>query len=301
MALDGSVRTVPRWRLKRTFDEKYPMAETLGNANTGIVKKILGMERGMYKVKWKVPRGSPKQITWTHPSNIRRVNDDLNELTPEEIAFFKGRTVKAHYALKYSQEDIATLSGYLADEAVNALLIHAFDDSTHDALMKCALTYLVIFDGYDPEEDQDGADYDLVGENDWSQIETLYLPINVNYNHWVLGQVIFHREGDKSSILVNVYDSFNKLRHRYQDLDKGVKSFLERASGIKTITIKYLKCAQQNDSEACGVFMVENAIALFNGEQPPEKITPAEVIALRQKYRAELDNWEHEEVRKTSA
>jgi hypothetical protein len=259
------------------------MAETLGNANTGIVRKILGMERGMYRVKWKVPHGAPKQITWEHPSNIRRVNDDLSELTPEEKEFFKGRTVKQHYDLQYSQADIATLDGYLADEAVNALLIHAFDDSTHDSLMKCALVYLVIFEGYDPAEDEEGATYDLVGENDWEEIETLYLPINVNHNHWVLGQVIFHREGDKSSINVNVYDSFNKLRHPYDDMNKGIKTFLERVSTINDITIRMIKCAQQDGDQACGVFMVENAIALFNGDEPPKKITPAQGVALRQK------------------
>jgi hypothetical protein len=148
MARDGSVKTVPRWRLKPSDDEKYRFAETVGTGNSGMVHKIWDLKKEMYQVKWKVPKGRPKQIAWEYPSTIRRVNNDLSEMTPEKESFLKGRTVGQQLGVNYTPQSIASLDGYLDDETVNALPIHDFDDSGNDAFMKANLADTILWHGY---------------------------------------------------------------------------------------------------------------------------------------------------------
>jgi hypothetical protein len=294
MAKDGSVKTVPRWRLKPSDDEKYPLAETIGKGNAGIVKKILAMKKGMYRVKWKVPLGQPKQITWEYPSNIRRVNDDLSEMTPEEERFFKGRTVKEHLSLKYTEKDVESLDGMLDDGAVDALLIHDFDDSGNNAYMRADLTSMVLWHDY--------LETDLVGQDDWLLVETLYMPAIVNGNHWVLVTVEFDRTEAEPKATVNIYDSKKTPIGRPQ-LEAAMRKFLANVPDVNHVEIKYIKSAQQKktDGLSCGVFMVENALALFRGDPIPKALTNDQIRDLRIKYRRQLTEWETEGVRQTSA
>jgi hypothetical protein len=270
MARDGSAKTVPRWRLKPSDDEKYPFAERLGKGNSGIVKKILlgflAMKKGMYQVKWKVPLGQPRQITWEYPSNIRRVNDDLSEMTPEEESFFKGRTVRQHLGLNYTAQSVASLDGMLDDEAVDALMIHDFDGAGNDAFMNANLTDTILYHGCREE-------IDLTGKDDgW---ENLFMPINLHHNHWVLGRVI------SDTKTVKIYDSMNKHHKHYPELDnpsrEAFKAALREIYNMKPVTIEYPACPQQRDGEACGIFMIENAKKLFWGEPLVNNFTKADV------------------------
>jgi hypothetical protein len=294
MARDGSVKTVPRWRLKPSDDEKYPFAETLGEGTSGIVKKILAMKKGMYQVKWKVPLGQPKQITWEYPSNIRRVNDDLSEMTPEEESFFKGRTVRQHLGLNYTAQSVASLDGMLDDEAVDALLIHDFDDTGNNAYMRADLSSLVLWHDY--------LETDLIGQDDWRLVETLYIPVCVNGNHWVLVTIEFDRTGAEPKATVDIYDSKRTPIGRPQ-LEAALRKFLTDIPVVNNVEIRYIKCAQQRatDGVSCGVFMVENALALFRGDEIPKALTKNQIRDLRIKYRRQLTEWETAAVRQTSA
>jgi hypothetical protein len=90
MAEDGSTMVVPRWRLAVHNLNKSKLAKTIGKANTGVPKEILGYQNGEYTVDWHVPKGAPQQIA---TASIIAIRTDPYALDPTEKAFWKGKEI----------------------------------------------------------------------------------------------------------------------------------------------------------------------------------------------------------------
>ncbi|RSL40467.1 hypothetical protein CEP54_016109 [Fusarium duplospermum] len=79
----------------------------------------------------------------------------------------------------------------------------------------------------------------------------VYLPIHLDYNHWVLSRILI--EGSRATI--SVYDSL--LRHPSQDtISKSLEQWFSQMLPSLQFEIITPACSQQSDYTSCGIFVV---------------------------------------------
>lgn len=99
---------------------------------------------------------------------------------------------------------------------------------------------------------------------------TVLFPVNVNGNHWVLLEILL---GTHS---IHVYDSLNStMLHQIRG------TFLERLSFIfgtkkRDWSLKQIQCGKQQDSSACGIFVIHHMKLLVSSAKITRHTVPME-------------------------
>ncbi|RSL53213.1 hypothetical protein CEP51_014929 [Fusarium floridanum] len=95
----------------------------------------------------------------------------------------------------------------------------------------------------------------------------VYLPIHLDYNHWVLCRIII----DGSRATLSIYDSL--LRHPSQDkISKSLEQWFSQTLPSLQFEIITPACSQQSDYTSCGIFVVMNLERLLRKQSVTDSI-----------------------------
>jgi hypothetical protein len=257
-AHDGTALTVPRWRLKREDDHrKYELAETIPKdlgPRTFVAGEITDIDGRQMTVTKKTPHGD---VEISQPlRNLGRTMSGVGEKTPEEIRFWEKQT-----------------------EKIFSLLVSEFMETKQDGMALISNGYQVLFEK---------AEVKLHGEEDYGKMTELFMPIRLK-NQWMIIGVAFRRgRKDKrlrdaeDTAIPSLYTSGKKPRDGFPDLESRLKKFLKnKAKKINDLDYAH-KCAKQTNVESSGIFMIENALALFKDGSLPRRLFPQRIEELRE-------------------